>query len=143
MPEIRVSDYSTIFLAETSKTRLFRQNNWYWAEDFLKKVSKKVGLFSKFACFLMIPDESIKCPNLLNKPAIFETFFKKSSAQYPIILPKKPTFTSICQKDCQINSDPDFRHLELLWLWAHKHKQFAQNGFFFLFSSWKVKILCL
>ena len=34
--------------------------------------------FSKLRRFLMIPDESIKCPNLLNKPAIFEAF-KKSS----------------------------------------------------------------
>ena len=50
--------------------------------DFKKKVSKKVGSFSKFGVFLMAPDKAIKHPNLLKQPTFFETFFKKPSAKY-------------------------------------------------------------
>ena len=84
-------------------------------EDFLKKVSKKADLFDEIACFLMIPDESIKCPNLFNKPDSFETFFSKVFRSISIILAKKPIFTSFCQKNYQISSEPDFRYLGLLW----------------------------
>ena len=69
-------------MAKTSKNELFRQNDWYWAEGFKKKVSKKVGSFSKFGCFFMAPDKAIKHPNLLKQPTFFETFLKKPSAQH-------------------------------------------------------------
>ena len=54
------------------------------SEGILKKVSKKVGSFSKFWCFLMVP----KHPNLSKEPTL------KS------ILPKKLVFTSFCQNNC-------------------------------------------
>ena len=134
MPEIRVTAFLTISLADISKSRLFRQNDWYWAKDFKKKVSKKTVSFSKLGCFLMIPDESMKCPNLLKRPIFFENFCKIPPLKF-IIFPKKPIFTNFCQKNCQESSDPDFRYLGLLW-WRVKRNSFS-------FSSWKVKILCL
>ena len=79
MSEIKTTALKTIILTKTSKNELFRQNYSYSAEGFLKKVSKKVGSFSKFGYFLMAPDKAIKHPNLLKQPTFFETFFKKPS----------------------------------------------------------------
>ena len=82
MPEIRFTAYLTTFLVEVVKIGFLGKMIDIERTDFKKKVSKKIGCFSKFGCFSMASDKAIKHPNLLKQPTFFETFFKKPSAQY-------------------------------------------------------------